>query len=124
MLEIRSGRGALAVTDLVSHIELLTSDGAVERNCRRFINDGQVRCRIEYGTCGRDECGKCFQASGKWQEGVPFVPEITQLHWINEFLQTSLVGSAEYVATVAVTARVKPKRKIYDGAAEEGWFGY
>ena len=41
--------------------------------CRRFINDGAFRCRVELGNCRRDECRECFQKEQKWLRGESFV---------------------------------------------------
>ena len=57
----------------------------IESQCRRFISDGKRRCRLEYGSCMRDECGRCFQLSGRWQSGDLFVRTDTQLHMTREF---------------------------------------
>lgn len=62
-------------------------EAELESPCRRFINDGGSICRVEYGVCGRKECGGCFRRSGQWQEGVPFVAVIQQLRYVREFFQ-------------------------------------
>lgn len=55
--------------------------------CRRFVNDGSKRCRVEYGVCQLAECGGCYQKSEQWRNGEPFVDPHTQLLFVREFFQ-------------------------------------
>ena len=61
------------------------SEVKLEFSCRRFINDGGSIYRVEYGVCGDKDCGECFQQSGQWQDGIPFVAITQQLRYIREF---------------------------------------
>ena len=60
-------------------------------NCRRFVENGKGRCRVEYRRCDRVECGSCFQRTGRWRRGEVFVPELAQVHQVCEFF-TRVVG--------------------------------
>ena len=48
--------------------------------CRRFVNDGKVRCRVIYGDCGRDKCDRCHS-------GAPFISWNIQLRHVREFFE-------------------------------------
>lgn len=51
--------------------------------CRRFINDGGVRCRVICGECRKDKCDWCHSQPGE----RPFVARNAQLRQIREFFE-------------------------------------
>ena len=82
----------------------------MEFGCQKFINDGKGRCRIEYGDCGRDECGPCLGKSRKCRRG-DLVKECIQLRWIREFFQQTTKTPTAAVATAMAIANHKAKLK-------------
>lgn len=104
--------------------------------CRRFFIDAKgQRCRVEYGLCGRNKCGPCFQLMGKWDAGIPFVSAVVRALWIREFYQFIQTSPADTLALVkwnppvevfALAKWNKKKKRVLtaaDSQFEEEWFG-
>lgn len=80
-------------------------------SCRRFINDGGRRCRVEYGICQMEECGGCYQRYRRWKWRQPFVDLGIQLRWVRVFFQNVALPLLSGVTTVVATVGARKGKK-------------